>query len=125
MSQKPKVIYKNKRGQLHADRKPAFEHTGFKLWRLNGVKVPEYIDNRSYQAFDLGINQTVGVKLSGKSVEFTHRRADLYWKKKIEEVQSKRDHCKKYSNKWHWYNSKLLKMIRKCFQQLKDFQHWL
>ena len=89
------------------------------------VKVPEYSDNHLYQAFDLGINQIVGVNLSGNSVQFTHRRTDLYWKKKIEEVQSKRDHCKKYSNKWHWYNSKLLKMIRKCSHQLKDFQHWL
>ncbi|MFW9988062.1 MAG: RNA-guided endonuclease InsQ/TnpB family protein [Candidatus Odinarchaeota archaeon] len=89
------------------------------------VKVPEYHDNRSYQAFDLGINQTVGVNLSGNSVQFTHRRADLYWKKKIEEVQSKRDHCKRYSNKWQWYHSKLLWMIKKCVYQLKDFQHWL
>ncbi|MFX1501644.1 MAG: hypothetical protein ACFFDH_11830 [Promethearchaeota archaeon] len=48
------------------------------------LKVPEYRDNHSYQAFDLGINQTVGVNLSGNSVQFTHRRADLYWKKKIE-----------------------------------------
>ena len=89
------------------------------------VKVPEYSDNHLYQAFDLGINQTVGVNLSGNCVQFTHRRTDLYWKKRTEEVQSKRDHCKRYSNRWHWYNSKLLKMIRKCSHQLKDFQHWL
>ncbi|MFX1364109.1 MAG: RNA-guided endonuclease InsQ/TnpB family protein [Promethearchaeota archaeon] len=89
------------------------------------LNVPEYYDNRSYQAIDLGINQTVGINLSGNSVQFTHRRADLYWKKKIEEVHSKRDHCKRYSNKWHWYHSKLLRMIKKCAYQLKDFQHWL
>ncbi|MFX1500303.1 MAG: RNA-guided endonuclease InsQ/TnpB family protein [Promethearchaeota archaeon] len=89
------------------------------------VEVPEYEDNQFYQAFDLGINQTVGVNLFGKSIQFRNRRADLYWKSKIEEVQSKRDHCKKYSNKWNFYNSKLNKMIRKCSHQLRDFQHWL
>ncbi|MFX1366823.1 MAG: RNA-guided endonuclease InsQ/TnpB family protein [Promethearchaeota archaeon] len=89
------------------------------------VEVPEYSDNHFYQAFDLGINQTVGVNIFGKSVQFNHKRADIYWKKKIEEVQSKRDHCKKYSKKWYWYNEKRKKMIRKCTHQLKDFQHWL
>lgn len=89
------------------------------------IEVPEYSDNKLYQAFDLGINQTVGVNLFGKSVQFTNKRADLYWKKKIEEVQSKRDLCKKYSNKWHWYNEKRKKMIGKRSHQLKDFQHWL
>ncbi|MFW9988593.1 MAG: RNA-guided endonuclease InsQ/TnpB family protein [Candidatus Odinarchaeota archaeon] len=89
------------------------------------VEVPKYSDNQFYQAFDLGINQIVGINLFGKSVQFTNKRADLYWKKKIEEVQSKRDHCKKYSNKWHWYNEKWKKMIRKRSYQLRDFQHWL
>ncbi len=99
-----------------------------KRWYISltyDLKVPKYYDNHSYQAFDLGISQTVGVNLSGNSVQFTHRRADLYWKKKIKEVHSKRDHCKKYSNKWYWYHSKLLRMIKKCSYQLKDFQHWL
>ncbi len=36
---------------------------------------------------------------------------------------SKRDHCKKYSNRWHWYNNKLGKMIKKQANQRKDFQH--
>ncbi len=89
------------------------------------VNTPNYHDNSLYQAFDLGINQTVAMNLFGKSIQFTHRRPDLYWKKKIEEVQSKRDHCKRYSNRWYWYNSKLCKMIKKCSYQLKDYQHWL
>ena len=86
---------------------------------------PNYSDNSLYQAFDLGITQTVGVNILGKGIHFSHRRADLYWKKKIEQVQSKQDHCKKYSKKWNWYHLKLCKMKRKCAFQLRDFQHWL
>ncbi len=86
---------------------------------------PKYKDNGLYQALDLGISQTAGVNLHGKFISFRHRRADLYWKKKLEQVQSKRDHCKKKSKKWHWYNSKLIKMKRKQTTQLKDYQHWL
>ncbi len=89
------------------------------------IKTPKYEDNGLYQAFDLGVSQTAGVNIHSKFVSFKHRRADLYWKKKIEEVQSKRDHCKKGSNKWKWYNAKLKKMKRKQANQLKDFQHWL
>ncbi|MFW9988093.1 MAG: RNA-guided endonuclease InsQ/TnpB family protein [Candidatus Odinarchaeota archaeon] len=102
-----------------------FENNKWFVSIIYEVKVPEYIDNNLYQAFDLGINQTVGVNLFGKSIQFTHRRPDLYWKKKIEGVQSKRDHCKRYSKKWHWYNEKQKKMIRKRTYQLRDFQHWL
>lgn len=89
------------------------------------IETPEYKDNGLYQAFDLGVSQTAGVNIHGKTVLFTHRRADLYWKKKIEEVQGKRDHCKKGSNRWNWYDQKLKKMKRKQANQLKDFQHWL
>ena len=89
------------------------------------IKTLKYEDNGLYQAFDLGVSQTAGVNIHSKFVSFKHRRVDLYWKKKIEEVQSKRDHCKKGSNKWKWYNAKLKKMKRKQANQLKDFQHWL
>ena len=67
----------------------------------------------------------VGVNIFGKSIQFRNRRADLYWKKKIEQIQSKRDHCKKYSKKWNWYHLKLCKMMRKCAYQLRNYQHWL
>jgi putative transposase len=89
------------------------------------VITPEHVDNGLYQALDLGVSQTAGVNLHGKTVSFKHRRADLYWKKKIEEVQGKRDHCKKRSRKWNWYHQKLAQMKRKQANQLKYFQHWL
>ena len=65
------------------------------------------------------------MNLHGKALQFKHRRADLHWKKKLEEVQGRRDHCQKYSRRWAWYNAKLLKMKRKQANQLKDYQHWL
>ncbi len=89
------------------------------------INTPNHEDNELYQAFDLGVSQTAGVNIHGKFIQFKHRRADLYWKKKLEEVQSKRDHCKKGSRKWKWYNNKLKTMKRKQANQLKDYQHWL
>ncbi len=85
---------------------------------------PAYIDNSLYQAIDLGItNLVTAVNMHGKFIQIRNRRADLYWKSKIREVQSKRDHCKKHSHKWHFYNEKLLKIHRKCSNQMFDFQH--
>ncbi|MBD3255863.1 MAG: IS200/IS605 family element transposase accessory protein TnpB [Candidatus Lokiarchaeota archaeon] len=88
------------------------------------VSPKKYIDNGKYQAIDLGIRNIVSaVNLDGKFVQFKNRRADKYWKRRIEAVQSKRDHFKRYSRKWRWYHSKLCKMKRKCANQLRDFQH--
>jgi len=87
-------------------------------------EAPPYIDNGMYQAIDLGISNLVSaVNLHFKFIQIANRRDDLYWKGKVAEVQSKRDHCKKYSNRWTFYNSKLLKMKRKCSNQMYDFQH--
>ncbi|MCE7744729.1 MAG: IS200/IS605 family element transposase accessory protein TnpB [Candidatus Heimdallarchaeota archaeon] len=86
---------------------------------------PLYQDNNIYQAIDQGVINLVAAVNShaGKIITVKNKRVDKYWQPKIEEVQSKRDHCKKYSNKWHWYNDKLSKMIRKQTNQQKDFQH--
>jgi len=85
---------------------------------------PEYTDNGKYQAIDLGVSNLVSaVNLDGKFVQIKNRRADLYWKEKLEEVQSKRAHCKKYSRRWNRYHQKYCKMKEKCANQLRDFQH--
>ncbi len=84
----------------------------------------EYIDNGKYQAIDLGISNIVSaVNLDSKFIQIKNRRADLFWKKKLIEIQSKRDHCKKYSRRWKRHNHKFISMKRKCSYQLKDFQH--
>ena len=84
----------------------------------------EYTDNGKYQAIDLGISNLVSaVNLDSKFIQIKNKRADLFWKDKLAEVQSRRDHCKKYSKKWKWYNYKLYSMKRKCANQMKDFQH--
>ena len=83
-----------------------------------------YYDNGLYQAFDLGINNLVSaVNLHSQFIQIPNKRPDNYWREKLAEVQSKRDHCKEKSNRWHWYNRKLAKMKRKQSNQLKDFQH--
>jgi putative transposase len=85
-----------------------------------------YSDNRLYQAIDLGITKTVtAVNMHGKFLEVKSPRPDKYWQPKIEEVQSKRDHCKKGSNRWERLRQKLRKMQGKCSNQTKDFQHKL
>lgn len=85
----------------------------------------EYKDNGLYQAVDLGIIKQTLINTQGKVKEFTNKRPDKYWKPKLESLQSRRDHCKKYSKKWNKLNSNLLKMKRKSSNQLKDFQHKL
>ena len=88
-------------------------------------KTPEYQDNGIYQAIDQGVLNLVAAVNShaGKTITIKNKRVDKYWQHKIEELVSKRDHCKKFSNRWHWYNNKLSKMIRKQANQQKDFQH--
>ncbi|MFX1510580.1 MAG: RNA-guided endonuclease InsQ/TnpB family protein [Promethearchaeota archaeon] len=84
----------------------------------------ESSDNGQYQAIDLGIiNLVTAVNHKGRFIQIRNRRPDLYWKDQLREVQSRRDHCLKYSNKWHFYHRKLLKMQRKLANQLRDFQH--
>ncbi len=83
-----------------------------------------YVDNGKYQAIDLGVSKIVSaVNLDSKFIQIPNRRADLYWKKKLTEVQSKRDHCKKGSNRWKTLNRKYSTMHFKCANQLRDFQH--
>ena len=88
-------------------------------------QIPEYQDNGIYQAIDQGVINLVAAVNShaGKTITFKNKRVDKYWQPKIEEVQSKRDLCKKFSNKWCWFNDKLSKMIRKQTNQQRDIQH--
>jgi len=88
------------------------------------VATPPYVDNGLYQAFDLGVTNTVSaVNLYAKTIQKANRRADFYWKDRIEEVQSRRDFCKKNSRRWNFYHQKLGRMKRKMANQMKDHQH--
>lgn len=84
-----------------------------------------YVDNGLYQAFDLGVTKHVAVNMNGKFVEFTNQRPDRYWKPKAEQIQSRRDHCKKHSRKWWILNNNYNRMRRKSSNQLKDIHHKL
>ncbi|MHA1309082.1 MAG: RNA-guided endonuclease InsQ/TnpB family protein [Candidatus Heimdallarchaeota archaeon] len=86
---------------------------------------PEYINNGIYQTIDLGVMNIVAAVNSheGKTITIKNKRVDKYWQPKIEEIQSKRDHCKKNSKRWHWLNDKMWKMIQKQANQTKNFQH--
>jgi putative transposase len=114
----PEEAQKIKQVEIFKKRKKWFASISYE------VKERVYEDNGKYQALDLGIlNLVSAVNLEGKFIRIKNRRADLYWKDKIREVQSKRDHCKKYSARWHRYTKKLNYMKRKCANQMKDFQH--
>ncbi|MFX1319892.1 MAG: RNA-guided endonuclease InsQ/TnpB family protein [Promethearchaeota archaeon] len=87
-------------------------------------KVPTFMDNGLYQAIDLGItNLITAVNMHGRFIQIQSRRPDLYWRKKLREVQSRRDYCQKSSKKWHFYHRKWKKMYRKLANQMRDFQH--
>lgn len=77
-----------------------------------------------YQAIDLGvINLVTAVNQKAKFVQIRNRRPDLYWKDKLREVQSRRDLCQEYSNRWWFYQRKWVKVRQKLTNQLRDFQH--
>lgn len=86
---------------------------------------PKFIDNQQYQAFDLGLMKQTAVNLSGKFVEFANARPDKYWQKPKEQLQSRIDHCKKYSRKWHTLKASFNHCSTKSANQLKDAQHKL
>ena len=83
----------------------------------------EFVDNQQYQAFDLGVMKQTAVNLQGRFKEFANQRPDKYWQKPTKELQSRRDHCKKYSRKWKKLSALHNKCKRKSANQMKDFQH--
>jgi len=87
------------------------------------VDEPPFVDNGLVQAFDLGVLKHTAVNMEGKFVEFTNRRPDRYWKPKIEQIQSRGDHCKRYSLRWYKLNKNLRKMSSKSSNQMKDNLH--
>ncbi len=86
---------------------------------------PMFADNQQYQAFDLGVMKHAAVNTMGKFKEFTISRPDQYWQKPTAELQSRRDHCKKFSRKWYKLNILHNRCKKKLAHQLKDFQHKL
>jgi len=110
-------------------------------------------DNGLYQAIDLGISKTVcAVNMEAKFFEIKNPRYDLYWNPIIDEIQSRRDHCRKettkekiiieyvdkkgkkkekeiekknaeVSNKWVRLNDTKKKCHTKCSNQIEDWQH--
>jgi putative transposase len=109
-------------------------------------------DNNLYQAIDLGIGKTVtAVNMEAKFFEIKNPRQDLYWNPIIDEIQSRRDHCKKttekfkdtieyvdkgkkkekeiekkiteVSNRWIELNDNKIKCHKKCSDQIQDGQH--
>jgi len=88
-------------------------------------KEKEFVDNQLYQAFDLGVTKHIAVNNHGKIMSFVNKRPDRYWKKSVEQLQSRRDHCMKNSRKYKRLDKTLKKCKRKSVNQLKDFQHKL
>ena len=85
-----------------------------------------YVDNGLYQAVDLGVDKIVtAVNSHGKFLEVKNQRPDRYWQPTIEQLQSRRDHCRRGSRQWRKLNRNLKRCQRKCANQLRDFQHKL
>jgi putative transposase len=85
-----------------------------------------YADNALYQAIDLGVDKIVtAVNSHGKFLEVRNQRPDKYWEPIIEQLQSRRDHCRHGSRRWRRLNRNLKRCKKKCTNQLRDFQHKL
>jgi putative transposase len=91
---------------------------------IHEVDEKSYADNGLYQAIDLGVNKIVtAVNSHGKFLEVRNRRPDKHWEPIIEQLQSRRDHCKYGSRRWRQLNHNLKRCQKKCANQLRDFQH--
>jgi putative transposase len=90
------------------------------------VEEPPYVDNGRYQAIDLGVTHIVtAVNSQGKFLVVNNQRPDKYWNPKIARIQARRDRCKKFSNRWKFFDRIKRKYERKRDAQLRDFQHKL
>ena len=85
----------------------------------------EYKDNGIYQAFNLGVTKHTAVNSKGKFIEFTNQRPDRYWASSIKQIRSRRDHCRRGSHRWNYYNKILNNLQSKSANQMKDIQHKL
>jgi putative transposase len=103
-----------------------YDGEAFYLSVVHEVPEKPYADNELYQAIDLGIDKTVtAVNTQGKFFEAKNPRPDKYWNPTIDAIQSRRDHCKKGSNKWKHLHKAMNKRKSKCSNQIRDYQHKL
>jgi putative transposase len=87
------------------------------------VPAIKHSNNDCYLAIDIGTSKQSMVDSQGNYTELGNRRPDRYWEPKIQQVQSRRDHCLKNSRKWKQLHNNLGTMKRKSSNQLKDNQH--
>lgn len=87
------------------------------------IQPNKFQPNNKYLAIDLGVTKQTMVDSDANFLEWTNRRPDKYWEPKIQEIQSRRDHCKKNSKRWKRLNNNLKRMKRISANQLKDDQH--
>lgn len=63
------------------------------------------------------------VDTDGNFTELINRRPDKYWEPKVQQIQSRWDHCLKNSRKWKLLHGNLGRMKHKSSDQLRDNQH--
>ena len=65
-------------------------------------------------------NFFVGIDHKGESIEFEKLTINQYFDSKIDHLKSKRDHCKKYSNRWKKRNQALDRLYHRRREQIKS-----
>jgi putative transposase len=83
----------------------------------------KFNNNDAYLAIDIGVSKQTMINSDGNFTELINRRPDKYWEPKINQVQSRRDHCLKNSRKWNLLHGNLKKIKRRSSDQLCDNQH--
>lgn len=85
-----------------------------------------YVDNGKFRAIDLGVTNIVtAVNSAGKFLVIRNQRSGKYWNSSIAGLQSRRDRCIEYSNRWKHLDGIVRKYQMKCADQTKDFHHKL
>jgi putative transposase len=88
------------------------------------VKEKQPSQNKNIIACDLGLRKLVtGVSTTGDIIEIKHRKPSMKELKRLDNLRSKRDRCKRYSRRWLWYTKRLHDELEEWRNRVKDWLH--
>jgi len=88
------------------------------------VKEKELSQDKNVIACDLGLKKLVtAVSTTGKVIEIEHRKPSKKELKRLDNLRSLRDRCKKYSRRFIWYTKRLHDELEQWKNRVRDRLH--
>lgn len=121
----PEQIYSKNINSIEVINTRPYKINGEFVLKINFEKnEKKFVDNKKYQAFDLGNMKIVtAINTNGKVIEVWNKRVNKYWDLKIRKAKERLEGCKKYSNRWLFLKNKISKMIIKKKNSTNDYFH--